>query len=203
MKPVTALTKTLALFVAVGLAAALSLAGLDALTGDRIAEQRRGYALRAVSTMLEGRPYDNDLLGSARAVEIDGLKSATAYTARLDGRPVAAVFDVTTSDGYSGDIRLLVAIDTEGIVQGVRVLEHRETPGLGDRIERERSDWLRQFEGRSLHNPPADEWASDRRDGAFDTVTGATITSSAVIAAVRQVVRALNSAWPVQSAPRT
>lgn len=194
---VTSLSKSLiaplAAFGALGLAAALLLAGLDSATEDRIKAERRDHALRAVSSMLDAVGYDNDLLESGQEVDIHHLGDVRIYTARLQGRPTAIVADVTTPGGYSGDIRLLVALDTEGSVLGVRVLEHRETPGLGDRIEREKSDWVEQFGGKSLGSPPADKWAPDRRGGEFDTVTSATISSAAVIDAVRRVLQALQS----------
>ena len=187
------LTTSLAVFGALGLAAALALAGLNALTEERIEAERRDYALRAIAAMLPEERYDNELLDTARDMSIAGLDNATAYTARLQGRPAAVVVGITTPQGYSGDIRLLVAIHADGTVLGVRVLEHRETPGLGDRIERSKGDWLEQFEGRSLGDPPAGDWAPDRRNGAFDTVTSATITSAAVIEAVKRVLQAVQS----------
>jgi electron transport complex protein RnfG len=193
MRPAASLASTLALFAAIGLAAALALAGLNELTESKIEAERRDHALRAVSTMLSGMRYDNDLLATAQRIDVAGLENATAYTARRDGQAVALVMDVVTPQGYSGDIRLLVAIHAEGQVLGVRVLEHRETPGLGDRIESGKSDWLRQFEGKSLGDPPAEDWAPDRRGGAFDTVTSATITSSAVTDAVKRVLQAFES----------
>lgn len=185
---------TLLIFGALGLAAALILAGLNALTEERIDNQRREHALRAVASMLEPGSYDNELLDDTVRLPIQGLpEAATVYRARLDGQPRAAVIDLTTPEGYSGDIRLLVAVDLEGTVLGIRVLEHRETPGLGDKIERSKSDWLEQFRGKSLTNPDPAGWAPDRRDGAFDTVSSATITSGAVIAAVKRALQAFES----------
>lgn len=191
--PPKALATTLAIFSALGLVAALALAGLNALTEERIEAERRDHALRSISAMLVEGSYDNDLLATARPIEIAGLAGATVYTARLDGEPAAAVMDVVTPDGYSGDIRLLVAVDADATVLGVRVLEHRETPGLGDKIERGKSDWLAQFEGKSLGSPPAEDWAPDRRNGAFDTVTSATITSAAVVGAVKRTLQAFET----------
>ncbi len=177
-----------------GLAAAILLAGLDQLTRERIADERKQRALSAVSAMLSGIEYDNDLLEDTTSLSVPELADpVTIYRARLRSQPVAAVMDVVTPAGYSGDIRLLVAADIEGTVLGVRILEHRETPGLGDKIERGKSDWVEQFEDTSLENPPAKDWAPDRRDGAFDTVTSATITSAAVIDAVKRVLRAFES----------
>lgn len=177
-----------------GLAAALLLGGLNRLTEDRIVTERQQRALGAVSAMLEPGSYDNDLLADRIEMAVTALSQpARVYRARSDGEPRAAVFDVTTEEGYSGPIRLLVAVDVEGRVIGVRVLSHRETPGLGDRIERGKSDWLTQFAGKSLGNPPAVDWAPDRRNGEFDTVTSATITSSAVIDAVKRVLQTFES----------
>lgn len=188
------LLRPVALLVLLGLAAAALLAGLDELTHERIADERQAHARGAVAAMLAEGSYDNDLLDDTTSLDIRGLEApATVYRARADGKPVAAVLDLITPSGYSGDIRLLVAIDTEATVLGVRVLEHRETPGLGDKIESSRSDWIEQFDGRSLGDPPAGDWSPDRRDGEFDTLTSATITSAAVTDAVRHALEAFES----------
>ena len=99
---------------------------------------------------------------------------------------MAAVFAVTARNGYSGPIRLLVGIDTDGIVTGLRILEHRETPGLGDQIDEDRSDWVEQFPGRSLGDPVIDRWRIRRDGGEFDQFTGATITPRAVVEAIQR-----------------
>ena len=170
----------------IGLLAALLLAGIDRLTADRIARAQQQRALATLVALLPAGSFDNDLIDDHVDLPISRLvQPARVYRARLEGEPAALIFDVTTGQGYSGDIRLLVAMDPDGVLLGVRVLDHRETPGLGDKIEVERSDWIRQFTGRSLGNPPAEGWRSDRRGGAFDTLTSATITTDAVIEAVR------------------
>ncbi|HET8791735.1 MAG TPA: RnfABCDGE type electron transport complex subunit G, partial [Modicisalibacter sp.] len=87
---------------------------------------------------------------------------------------------------YSGDISLLVGIDANGELTGVRVLSHRETPGLGDKIEVRKSDWITQFAGLSLGNPPIEQWAVKKDGGVFDAFTGATITPRAVIGAIKR-----------------
>lgn len=178
----------------IGLAAAIVLAGLDQLTGDRIEQQQQTRALAAVADMLPDDSYDNDLLGDSVTVAIDGFEhGATVYRAHLGGEPVAAVIDVTTPRGYSGDIRLLVAVDVDGTVRQVSVLEHRETPGLGDRVEARRSDWLEQFPGRSLRDPEPEAWAPDRRGGDFDTLTSATITVAAIVEAVKRTLQVIEA----------
>ncbi len=105
-----------------------------------------------------------------------------------DGVAAAAIMQVIAPDGYNGDIVLLIGVDAEGVVSGVRVLSHRETPGLGDDIELRRSDWITDFDTLSLEAMPRDDWALTSRGGAFDAFTGATITPRAV---VRAVYRAL------------
>lgn len=176
--------------VALGLAAAVILAGVDHLTGERIEHEQRTRALAAVAAMLPDELYDNALLDDTVEISLGDLPgAATVYRARREGEPTAAVIDLTTPRGYSGDIRLLVAVDVELNVLGVRILEHRETPGLGDRIEARRSDWIEQFSGRSLGDPEPEGWTSDQRGGEFDTPTSATITAAAVTEAIGQALQ--------------
>ena len=172
-----------------GLLAALLLSGVDRLTREPIAlaEQRR--ALATLTELVPAALFDNDPVFDRIEQRISGLdQPAVVHRARQGGEPVALIFDVTTLRGYSGDIRLLVAIEPDGSIKGVRVLAHRETPGLGDKIEVQRSDWIRQFRGRSLNDPEPQRWASSRRGGDFDTLTAATVTTDAVIDAVRRVL---------------
>jgi len=179
----------------IGLAAAVLLAGLNALTSDRISRAQDQRALETLTRVLPPERFDNPVASDWTELDINGLdRPARVYRARLDGQPSAAIIDLTTPQGYSGDIRLLVALTPEADIISVRVLEHRETPGLGDRIEARRSDWIEQFSGKSLTDPPPENWASSRRGGAFDTLTSATITSSAVIDAVERSLRAYENA---------
>ncbi len=183
----------------IGLLAAVILAGMNHVTGERIEHKQQTRALAAIAEMLPADSYDNELLDDRIEVDIDGFdRPARVYRARLSGEPVAMVVDLTTPRGYSGDIRLLVAVDVAGTVMGVQVLEHRETPGLGDRIEPRRTDWLKQFVGRSLADPEPEGWAPDRRGGEFDTLTSATITVAAIVEAVKRALQAveLNESEP-------
>ncbi|MEN1727682.1 MAG: RnfABCDGE type electron transport complex subunit G [Pseudomonadota bacterium] len=181
--------------MAMGLAAAVLLAGLNELTREAIAEAREQRALATLNQVLDPGLYDNQLNEDTITLTIDGQdRAALLYRARLDGSPVAAIIDMTTSRGYSGDIRLLLAITPEGVILSVRVVDHRETPGLGDKIEHRRSEWIEQFDGRSLSNPERSRWASDQRGGDFDTLTSATITSTAVIDAVARALASVEHA---------
>ena len=96
---------------------------------------------------------------------------------------------MSARDGYAGAIRLLIGIDVDGAVTGVHVLGHRETPGLGDRIETSKSDWVRQFDGRSLGDPVMNGWKIKRDGGQFDQLTGASVTPRAVVKAILQTLQ--------------
>ncbi|AKS41662.1 RnfABCDGE type electron transport complex subunit G [Wenzhouxiangella marina] len=177
------------------IAAAVLLAGLNRVTEAPIREAREQRALRVLNQVLAPSRYDNDLARDRVDIAVGALDpSARVHRAYLQGEPSAAVIDMSTPRGYSGDIRLLIAITPEAEVISVRVVEHRETPGLGDRVEARRSDWIDQFAGRSIDQPPREAWASDQRGGAFDTLTSATITSTAVIDAVATSLEAYRHA---------
>ena len=101
---------------------------------------------------------------------------------------MAIVFDHVAPDGYNGDIHLLTGILADGRISGVRVVSHKETPGLGDPIELDRSDWILAFTSRSLEDPGPEAWGVRRDGGIFDQFTGATITPRAVVEAVQRVL---------------
>jgi electron transport complex protein RnfG len=157
-------------------------------TRERIEQVERARRMQAVEQVLDGVRHDNDLLLDAVTVTDRDLLGTSApvtvYRATLDGEPVAAVLAPTAPDGYSGSIRLLVGIDVDGRLLGVRVQSHRETPGLGDLIEARKSDWILKFTGRSLGDPPLERWKVRKDGGDFDQFTGATVTPRAVVAAV-------------------
>ncbi len=149
-------------------------------TIDRAKDQLLQDQLHAV---LENIDYDNQL--TTDTTEIDTPEGiVTVYRARLNNLPVAAIYDTVTLSGYSGAIRLVVGIDTGGSITGVRVLEHRETPGLGDAIDIEKSDWITNFKMHSLETRSQTQWQVKKDGGEFDQFTGATITPRAVVNAV-------------------
>ena len=184
--------RAVAILVAVAVAAAGALALLQSQTAERIrvnASQRLLEKLQAVLPAPER--YNN-------APQLDvlpvfdlalGDETVPVYRARLDGRPVASVLTAIAPNGYVDEIRLVIGIDTGGTITGVRVLEHRETPGLGDGIQTNRSDWILDFDGRRIDEVPAIGWSLRRDGGDFDHLTGATITSRAVVKAVSRAVQ--------------
>ncbi len=161
-------------------------------TRERIAANEKAALLRNLHQLIHPDEHDNDLLADTVEVQDPGLLGTrapvTVYRAYLEGRPVAVILTPVAPDGYNGTIRLLVGIRADGTLLGVRVLSHHETPGLGDQIEVERSDWILGFAGKSLGNPPEKRWAVKKDGGAFDQFTGATITPRAVVKAVKRAL---------------
>lgn len=196
------------------LAAVTLLGAIERLTAERIAAVRATRLAGALADVMPDIAFDNDPTRDHRPIRTRSAGGdVSVYPLRLGERTVGAVLGVVTRDGYGGPIGLLVGIDANARVVGVRVTGHRETPGLGDRIERRRSDWILGFDGRTLDADDPGAWrvsrdaarrgaASDRLDppgesgggdgaddgGGFDALTGATITSRAVVDAVRDAL---------------
>ena len=181
---------------AVLVAASMVAVGLVAIVHDlaapRIEASRQAQRLAQLTAILGDVTYDNDPLTDTLAVRDTELlgtdEPLTAHRVRLGGRTLAVLLGAVAPDGYSGAIRLLVAVGADGRVIGVRVLEHRETPGLGDFIETRRSDWIHGFAGRALGDPPSAGWQVRKDGGEFDQFTGATVTPRAVVRAVRNAL---------------
>ena len=167
-------------------------ATLQQATGERIATAEREAQVRALSEILPPGSYDNHLLDNSIELHdpLLGSKSPqAAYIALKDGKPSAIILRATAPDGYSGAIQLLVGIQADGRLAGVRVLNHRETPGLGDKIDLAKSTWIRSFDGKSLQTPSAEGWAVKKDRGEFDQFAGATITPRAVVKAVHKALQ--------------
>ena len=169
-----------------------SVALLQQGTATRIAAAEREAQVRALAEILPAGSYDNHLLDNRlelNAPELGHRSPQSAYLALKGDQPSALILPVTAPDGYSGAIHLLVGIFADGRLAGVRVLGHKETPGLGDKIELAKSDWVRSFEGKSLSDPGEDGWAVKKDRGEFDQFAGATITPRAVVKAVHGALR--------------
>ncbi len=140
--------------------------------------------------------HDNNLIESTISInEPDALglrEVQSAYIGRLNGKLSVVAIPVTSRTGYSGDIDLMVGIKSNGEITDVKILEQRETPGLGDLIEEHKGDWLKQFPDKSLNNLSEQQWNVKRDGGEFDQITGATITPRAVVAAIYQALKYFN-----------
>ncbi len=161
------------------------------LMDGRIAENQRVAMLSKLESIIPDGQYDNapleDLI-QVSAREFLGAESTRVYRVRKSGEPTAVILDPVVPDGYAGPIQLLVSVLRDGSVGGVRVLFHHETPGLGDKIEERKSDWVLSFDGKSLSNPMPEGWAVKRDGGEFDQFTGATITPRAIVQAVKNTL---------------
>jgi electron transport complex protein RnfG len=136
--------------------------------------------------------FDNDPAATVKKLADDvllgGKGEPLLYTARKGGVVIGWALRVIAPNGYSGAIHLLIGLDTQGLVTGVRVISHKETPGLGDLIEEEKSNWIHGFTGKNLDNPGAKGWHVKKDGGVFDQFTGATITPRAVVQAVHNAL---------------
>jgi Na+-translocating ferredoxin:NAD+ oxidoreductase subunit G len=161
------------------------------LMDGRIAENQRSAMLSKLESIIPEGQFDNapleDLI-QVSARELLGAEKTRVYRVRKAGEPTAVILDPVVPDGYAGPIQLLVSVLRDGTVGGVRVLFHHETPGLGDKIEERKSDWVLSFDGKSLSNPSPERWEVKRDGGEFDQFTGATITPRAIVHAVKNTL---------------
>ena len=180
----------LIIFTVVGTA---MLVGTFETTKAPIAQSEREARLHLFSQVLPPSMHDNDLLQDAMELpptEALGQHTASmAYRARLNAQPAGVILEVIAPDGYSGEIKLLVGIAADGTLTGVRVLTHKETPGLGDYIDLAHGNWIKNFDGLSLAKIPDEGWKVKKDGGQFDYMTGATITPRAVVKAVHKALQ--------------
>ena len=172
----------------------LLIAGTYLSTRDKIAQEKRRAEEKALLEIVPRSRHDNSMLDETILVgpEAQGLgltEEKRIYVARSAGEIVAVVIPVTAPDGYTDAIDLIVGVNADGSIAGVRALAHRETPGLGDKVDIKKSDWVLGFDGRSLENPDISGWAVKKDKGVFDQFTGATITPRAVVAATLRTLQ--------------
>ncbi|MDR1854932.1 MAG: electron transport complex subunit RsxG [Azoarcus sp.] len=167
---------------AVALLASASLAWANSATSAAIRKAEERDLRDSLSQVLPQGFADNDLAAESAEVAVGAGAPLTVYRARRDGEPQGAVFKVF-GKGYGGEIVVLMAVDKAGTLLGARVLRHTETPGLGDKIEAAKSDWIDGFAGRKLDGTM---WAVKKDGGDFDQFAGATITPRAVVKAVKE-----------------
>jgi Na+-translocating ferredoxin:NAD+ oxidoreductase subunit G len=185
--------KTLLLVGVIAAGAGLLVTGSYEASHERIVANEREALLRDLYSVLDPGLRDHGLapthftVSDRELLGVDGPVDVFVVATEA-GRAEAVVFVPTAPDGYNAPIRLLVGMSPEGVLSGVRVVSHRETPGLGDRIEVRKSSWILQFDGKRLGEPPEALWAVDKDGGAFDSLTGATVTPRAVVRAVRNTL---------------
>lgn len=160
------------------------------LTKDRIKEQEKQQLKAQLNAIVPISNHDNAMFSDCLISPQQHASSfiEVIYRARKNNQPVAAALKTTAPDGYNGKITLLVAVNIDGSVSGVRTLSHNETPGLGDKIETRKSDWITHFTGKKVLNESDSRWAVAKDGGMFDQFTGATITPRAVVKTVKNTV---------------
>ena len=161
-------------------------------TKNKISENIRQAQQQALLQIIPKDRHSNNMLDNTRVINdtmLLGLREPQPlFIAKDKNSTIAVILPVTAREGYTGDINLLVGINIDGTVAGVRVISHRETPGLGDAIDHKKSDWIEQFSGKSLSNTAKQLWTVKKDGGEFDQFTGATITPRAVTKSVHQAL---------------
>ncbi|MGF1815669.1 electron transport complex subunit RsxG [Vibrio splendidus] len=165
------------------------------LTKDQIKQQEQAQLLSVLNQVIPHNLHDNELFSACTLVEAEELgaeQAMPAYIATLNGEPSAIAIEAIAPDGYNGAIKVIVGMKIDGTILGTRVLSHRETPGLGDKIDLRVSDWILSFAGKQVTESNLDRWKVRKDGGDFDQFTGATITPRAVVKSVKQAVQYVN-----------
>jgi len=179
-----------------GLLGSAMVVSVNHITKDQIVKNDKANLLQSLNTIIAMKSYNNNLLATTIKIPAGPLlgkvqgkdKPTTVYQAWMDKDPIAIAFDIIAPDGYSGKIKLLLAIKKNGEISAVRVISHKETPGLGDKIEIKRSEWITSFNGKSLKNTSLKKWKVKKDKGIYDQFTGATITPRAIVKAIHNAL---------------
>ncbi|MDD2915062.1 MAG: electron transport complex subunit RsxG [Gallionella sp.] len=161
------------------------LAFSDHITVDDIAARAMEDRLNSLGQVLPDSIHDNNLVADATTMKNARGHEITVYRATKEGKVTGLAYEII-GVGYAGQMKFMLGIDAEGKILGVRVLAHKETAGLGDKMEVKKSDWILRFDGLSLGNPPVEKWKVKKDGGQFDQYTGATITPRGIIKAIRE-----------------
>lgn len=179
------ISTTAAAMIIFSLAAATALSVFYFITKSPIDESDARAKRIFLNQVIPADLYDNNLVKDTISVEPSPLlgnkKNIDVYRAKKNNQVIAVIIEAVAPDGYSGEIKTLVGIDQEDKILGVRVITHKETPGLGDYIEIDKSQWIKNFNLKSLDKVSEKQWAVKKDGGDFDYISGATITPRAVI----------------------
>ena len=171
-------------------------------TKEKIEANEKAFLLKNLNNIIPIGNHSNNLLEKQLIVPVDSMLDSknsindnkmSIYRAWQGEKPVAIAFPITVYDGYNGEMKILIAIRASGKVMGVRVISHKETPGLGDKIELQKSDWILSFNQKSLTQPNNKYWKVKKDGGVFDQFSGATITPRAVVNAVYKALDYFNN----------
>ncbi|EMB9234626.1 electron transport complex subunit RsxG [Vibrio alginolyticus] len=165
------------------------------LTKDQIKVQEQKQLLSVLNQVIPENMHDNALTQACTMVtspDLGTLRAMPAYLATKNGEPTAIAIESIAPDGYNGEIKVITGIDNQGNILGTRVLNHQETPGLGDKIDLRVTDWILSFTGKQVTENNWNSWKVRKDGGDFDQFTGATITPRAVVKVVRNTVNYVN-----------
>jgi electron transport complex protein RnfG len=192
MSEYKAILKTISIISLLGLIFAISLSITFEKSNPIIEQNKIEFKTKLLNEVLDGLDYDNDLIGNyIRIKPNELLKNKTekyAYLAKKNNILQAVLIESIAPDGYSGEINILTAIRSDGEIIGIRIIDHKETPGLGDYIDQKKSSWLSNFNRMSLNNRTDPDWRVKKDQGTFDYKAGATITPRAVIKSVKNTL---------------
>ena len=184
--------KTISIISLLGLIFAISLSITFEKSNPIIEQNKIEFKTKLLNEVLDGLDYDNDLISTyIRIKPNELLKNKTekyAYLAKKNNTLQAVLIESIAPDGYSGEINILTAIRSDGEIIGTRIIDHKETPGLGDYIDQKKSSWISNFNGMSLNNRTDPDWRVKKDQGTFDYKAGATITPRAVIKSVKNTL---------------
>ena len=183
--PILLTTLILGLFALIG---TTLVASTHQITKEKIKQNEYETLLKTLNSLIPSSSYDNQLIKDSVILKQNNGSDMTIYRARHNEQAIAAIINTSTKEGYNGLIQLIIGIHLDGSLAGVRILNHKETPGLGDAIEIRKSNCLTQFERKSLRQPKNIQWAVKKDGGTFDSITSATITSRAVIKSIKQTL---------------
>ena len=185
--------RTAAIMLAFAFIGTLLLASVFDVTRAPIEASEKAARLSLFKEILPAENYDNDLLASQVTIAPNALLGnrlpSIANVAKQQQQTAGVILEAIAHDGYSGDIKLLIAIRADGSISGVRVLAHKETPGLGDYIDIAHGNWIKLFDNESLQKTPLEKWQVKKDGGQYDYMVGATITPRAVVKAVKQALQ--------------
>ena len=184
--------RTIASISLISIVSAMLVTGSHVISHERIAENHRARLIQSLHEVLDPSSYNNDLISSQISVHdpelLGSVEPLDVFIATLSDQPIAVLFSSVAPRGYNGPIRLLIGVTVDGTVSGVRVTDHNETPGLGDAIDIDKSNWVIGFVGTTLASPPLESWAVKQDNGSFDALTGATITPRAIVDGVHKTL---------------
>ena len=170
-------------------------------TNPRAQKEASLYEEKKLLEILSPYSFTNSIIKESITLPVNthaGIEDGSkAYLGKQNQGIIAILLPITVAEGYGGEIKMLVGVSSQREILGIKILSHHETIGLGDKIERNKSDWIRSFRGRSIKNTDPNEWNVKKDGGDFDQLTGATITSRSIIFAIRRVLNYIEDNYEV------